>query len=173
MDTDLAWEIHDQIMDEYFQLREEKRHGMTLSEAKRIELEAKRMRAEAMRLNAQTRAFKEMKEAIPKDKLSQVAVQVFHVRGLEEVTGQNLGDFLPPTEKTYSATEAGNRLGVTSKKIGSLANKNNLKTEEYGVFVMDKSRYSQKEMPVFRYNEKGVQKLKELLKEEKDLVCKP
>lgn len=25
MDTDLAWEIHDQIMDEYFQLREEKR----------------------------------------------------------------------------------------------------------------------------------------------------
>ena len=30
MDTDLAWEIHDNIMDEYFQLREKKQAGMIL-----------------------------------------------------------------------------------------------------------------------------------------------
>lgn len=30
MDTDLAWEIHDNIMDEYFQLREKKQTGMIL-----------------------------------------------------------------------------------------------------------------------------------------------
>lgn len=30
MDTDLAWEIHDNIMDEYFQLKEEKQTGMVL-----------------------------------------------------------------------------------------------------------------------------------------------
>ena len=28
MDTDLAWEIHDKLIDEYFQLREEKKHGI-------------------------------------------------------------------------------------------------------------------------------------------------
>lgn len=30
MDTDLAWEIHDSIMDEYFQLREEKQTGIII-----------------------------------------------------------------------------------------------------------------------------------------------
>ena len=30
MDTDLAWEIHDNIMDEYFQLREEKQTGLIM-----------------------------------------------------------------------------------------------------------------------------------------------
>ena len=39
-------------------------------------------------------------------------------------------------------------------------------TEEYGVFVMDKSRYSSKEVTSFRYNEKGKAKIREILKEQ-------
>lgn len=42
--------------------------------------------------------------------------------------------------RTYSATETGERLGITAHKVGLLANKNNLDTDEYGVWVHDKSQ---------------------------------
>ena len=33
-------------------------------------------------------------------------------------------------------------LGISANKVGSLANKHNLKTDEYGKLFHDKSRYS-------------------------------
>lgn len=168
MDTDLAWEVHDKLIDEYFELREEKGKGLPHSEAQKIELKAKAMRAEAMRLNARTRAFKEIKDSIPRNQLSEIALRVFDIKGMESVTGENLGDYLPKTEKTYSATETGNRLGITSNKVGKLANQYGIKTDEFGIVVMDKSPYSPKTVPSFRYNEKGVQKIKELLRQEEE-----
>lgn len=168
MDTDLAWEVHDKLVDEYFLLREEKeKQQLSSTEAQEIELKAKAMRAEAMRLNARTRAFKEIKTSIPRDQLSEVALKVFDLKGTETLTGAELGNFLPPVEKTYSATEIGNRLGITSNKVGKLANLHGLKTEEYGITVMDKSPYSSKNVPSFRYYESGVQKIKEILDKEK------
>lgn len=136
---------------------------MTYTEAEEIELKAKAMRAEAMRLNARTRAFKEIKTSIPRDQLSEVALKVFDLKGAETLTGEDMGDYLPPVKKTYSATEVGNRLGITSNKVGKLANLHGLKTEEYGITVMDKSPYSSKNVPSFRYYENAVQKLKEIL----------
>lgn len=59
-------------------------------------------------------------------------------------------------EKTYSATEVGSILGISSNKIGSIANKCGLKTPEYGQYVLDKSRYSAKQVETFRYNQKGI-----------------
>lgn len=66
-------------------------------------------------------------------------------------------------QKTYSATEIGNMLGVSANRIGTLANKNNLKTEEYGKKFYDKSRYSNKEVETFRYYDNAIQKFKELI----------
>ena len=56
-------------------------------------------------------------------------------------------------EKTYSATEIGNIIGISANKVGMIANANNLKTEEYGKIFYDKSRYSNKEVETFRYYE--------------------
>ena len=53
-------------------------------------------------------------------------------------------------------------LGISAVKVGRLANANGLKTAEYGVYVMDKSKYSTKEVENFRYNDKGVKALQEL-----------
>ena len=53
-------------------------------------------------------------------------------------------------------------LGISAVMVGKLANSNGLKTEEYGIFVMDKSKYSAKEVSSFRYNEKGVKALQAL-----------
>lgn len=54
-------------------------------------------------------------------------------------------------EKTYSAGEIGEMLGVSGNKVGRLANEHNLKTEKYGKLFHDKSKYSNKEVETFRY----------------------
>ena len=96
-------------------------------------------------------------------KLSPVAVETLGNKAVESITGANLGEYLPEVPKTYSATEVANAFGVTAAKVGKLVNANGLKTDEYGITVMDKSRYSSKEVPNFRYNEKGKQAIGKLL----------
>lgn len=157
---DLAWDVQRQLVNTYFRVAIQ-------SKADTINLSIKQKRAEAMFMNAQARLINaETRRLVilQKEKgLSQVAVDALTVKAMECITGQNLGDNLPKTEKTYSASEVGNALGISANKVGKIANANGLKTEEYGVFVMDKSRYSSKEVTSFRYNEKGKQKIKELI----------
>ena len=133
------------------------------AEIKMRELRVKEMNAQARLLNAETRRLKILQA---ERGLSQVAIDTAAVKAAEEITGQDLGDYLPKTGKTYSASEVGNALGISANKVGKIANAYGLKTEEYGVFVMDKSRYSSKEVTSFRYNEKGKAKIREILKEQ-------
>lgn len=69
---------------------------------------------------------------------------------------------LPETEKTYSAGEIGKMLGISAVRVGKITNANGLKTEKYGKLFADKSRYSNKEVETFRYNEDGVAEIKRL-----------
>ena len=133
------------------------------AEYKARELRIREMNAQARLINAETRRL----TVLQKEKgLSQVAVDTLAVKAVERVTGKDLGDYLPQVEKTYSASEIGNALGITAAKVGRLANAHGLKTDEYGITVMDKSRYSSKEVASFRYNEKGKAKLREILEGE-------
>ena len=133
------------------------------AEYKTRELRIREMNAQARLINAETRRL----TVLQKGKgLSQVAVDTLAVKAVERVTGKDLGDYLPQVEKTYSASEIGNALGITAAKVGRLANAHGLKTDEYGITVMDKSRYSSKEVASFRYNEKGKAKLREILEGE-------
>ena len=130
------------------------------AELKARELRVKEMNAQARLINAETRRLL----ILQKEKgLSKVAVDALAVRAMEDVTGKDLGDYLPRTEKTYSASEIGNALGISAAKVGKIANAYGLKTDEYGITVMDKSRYSSKEVAAFRYNEHGKRKIKEIL----------
>lgn len=160
---DLAWDVQRQLVNTYFRVAIQ-------SKADTINLSIKQKRAEAMFMNAQARLINaETRRLVilQKEKgLSQVAVDALTIKAMECITGQNLGDNLPKTEKTYSASEVGNALGISANKVGKIANANGLKTEEYGVFVLDKSRYSSKEVTSFRYNEKGKAKIREILKEQ-------
>ena len=132
------------------------------AEYKARELRIKEMNAQARLINAETRRL----TLIGKQHgLSEVAVDTLAVKAVERVTGKDLGDYLPRTEKTYSASEVGNALGVSAVKVGKIANAHGLKTEEYGITVLDKSRYSAKEVTSFRYNEKGKAKIAEIIKE--------
>ena len=72
---------------------------------------------------------------------------------------------LPSSEKrTFSATEIGEKLGISANKVGTLANTHGLKTDEFGKFVWDRSPYSAKQVEAFRYYENVIPMLEGILK---------
>lgn len=85
-----------------------------------------------------------------------------------ELTGGEAVLPLPPVqERTYSAAEVGKILGgISANMVGRTANKNGLKTPEYGLEVWDKSPHSSKQVPVWRYNEKAVARIRDILRGE-------
>lgn len=153
---DLAWDVQRQLVNSYFGV-EQKKADDTL----KIQIQQERSRA--MLLNAQYRMLKLLMGKPELQKLSPVAVETLGIKATESIINANLGEYLPEVEKTYSATEVGNALGITAAKVGKIANAHGLKTDEYGITVMDKSRYSSKEVPSFRYNERGKAKIREIL----------
>lgn len=67
------------------------------------------------------------------------------------------------TQHHYSATEIGEMFGISKQAIGNLANTYGMKTDEYGAWYHDKSPYSAKEVDVFKYNDRAVQRFRDLL----------
>lgn len=126
------------------------------------ELQIKKQRAEAMLLNARTRQAKLILEMQENKTLSPVAVELLGINALEVLTDKNT-NYRPAVDKTYTATEIGKELGISANMVGRIANKHNLKTDQYGIEVLDKSPHSNKQVSSFRYNEKGKQRIKELV----------
>ena len=68
---------------------------------------------------------------------------------------------LPRTEKHYTATQIGKMLGISRNSVGRVANLFGLKTEQNGQWVLDKADNCDKQVEVFRYNQAGVDAVKE------------
>lgn len=153
---DLAWDVQRQLVNSYFKVEKSKADDT-------LKIQIQQERSRAMLLNAQYRMLKLLIGKPELQKLSPVAVETLGIKATESIINANLGEYLPEVEKTYSATEVGNALGITAAKVGKIANAHGLKTDEYGITVMDKSRYSSKEVPSFRYNERGKAKIREIL----------
>ena len=90
--------------------------------------------------------------------------QVLDSYATKELTGEYLIPLPEQSEKTYSATDIGKRLGISANMVGKIANKHNLKTTEYGGLFVDKSRYSNKEVETFRYYDTVMPVIAELVK---------
>ena len=139
------------------------RKGQTVlvSPDKLQELEIKRMNAEARLINAKVRQAKLILQSKDGKNLSPVSVELLNINALEVLAGKNL-NYRPEVEKTYSAKEIAAETGLSANMIGRIATAHGLKTEEYGITVLDKSPHSAKQVASFRYNEKGRAKLIEL-----------
>ena len=88
---------------------------------------------------------------------------ILTVKAAEMLTGEQL-DMLPKIEqKMYYAGEIADMLGTSAQKIGLLANKNGMKTKEYGEWYKDKAKNANKEVDVFKYNSKAIDRFRELL----------
>lgn len=120
------------------------------------------VRAKAMLLNAKSRMLAAASKAVSNFNLSPVALETLGITMIEEYAGVKTG-YRPPVEKTYTATELGQMFGVSANMIGRIAKEHGLKTEQYGITVLDKGRNSDKQVPCFRYNEAGKQRIAELI----------
>lgn len=90
--------------------------------------------------------------------------QVLQAHATKELTGEYLLPLPYIGEKTYSAQEIGEKLGISANKVGMLANRNHLKTKQYGTWVNDVAKNCPgKEAPSFRYYESVVPVLKTII----------
>lgn len=119
-------------------------------------------RDKAMLKNAQARSAKLWLE-IAKNTGIQTYKDVCNAYAAKELAGEDVLPLPKVQEKTYSATDIGEMLGVSKSRIGALANKNNMKCDEYGSWFHDKSPYSGKEVEAFRYNSRAIEKFRSLL----------
>lgn len=122
------------------------------------ELQLRRMNV--MEQNAAIRRAKVLL-AIGKASLIDKYEQICQCKAAELVAGEQILP-MPKTRKTYSATEIGEKLGVSANKIGRLANKHNLKTDKYGELCGDITS-SGRQVQNFYYYEEAIEKFKELL----------
>lgn len=76
------------------------------------------------------------------------------------------------TDKWYTATDIGSIIGISAQKVGRIANKYSIKPPEgesnqYGRWIMSKSKYSAREVPSFIYSCNGL----EWFREKKDVIA--
>ena len=90
--------------------------------------------------------------------------QILQAQASAIVAGKPLLPLPEVEQKTYSAEEIGKMLGISANMVGRLAKQHNLKTEQYGKWYHDKSKYSCKEVESFRYYESVIPELEKVLR---------
>ena len=158
LDDNKAWDIYDQLVDNYFNMRVAiKNNEPSLVQQRRLQI---------MEDNAATRKASIMyKIAMATE--SNSSRQSLLAQAAKELTGEMTIPVMK--HKEYNATEIGKLLGITSNKVGRIANELGLKADqpgqnEYGRWSNSKSKYSDKEVPQWLYFEKGFQAIKEYLR---------
>lgn len=126
--------------------------------AKRLEIQA--INANARMMKAKAEQAKMLLEFAKLNLSAESKTLLANEAGMI-ITGKQILP-LPKTEKTYSAGEVGTMLGVSANKIGRMANALGMKTDEYGMTVLDTAQNG-KQIPTFRYNQTGIDKLRDYL----------
>lgn len=122
------------------------------------------MMAETRRRNAQIQEARIYTELAKRYK-GTTYEQVLNAHATKSLSGEYLLPLPEAGERLMSAEEIGAKLGISANMVGRLTNQHHLKTEQYGEWFHDKARYSDKQVPSFRYKECVVDKLREILAE--------
>lgn len=159
LEDDKAWEIYDELVDNYFNMRE------AIKTDSAIGLKGKRLAI--MEENAKTKQAQLLFKVASGTASNSARERIFaHIA--TELTGEK---FIPEIqEKEFSAKEVGDELGITANKVGRIANILDLKAEQpgqnqFGRWAMSKSQYSNKEVAQWLYYQAGVNKIAEFLRE--------
>lgn len=144
----LAWAVQRQLVNTYFRVAQDT--------TKSVLAEAKLRNSRAREASVWLKIAKEIPVPVYREICAHYASTALagkEVLPLPETAG-----------RTYTATEVGKMLGgISAKKIGETANSYHLKTPEYGVRVCDKAKHCEKQVESWRYNERGIARLRELL----------
>lgn len=159
LEDDTAWDIYDELVDNYFNMRQAiKADNKALVANKRLAI---------MEENAKTRKAN-LLHKIAMATESQSSAQSILALAAKELTGEMTIPVMK--RKEYSATEVGEKLGISAQKVGKIANQLGIKAEQpgqnrFGRWANSKSRYSDKEVAQWLYYQAGVNKIAEFLRE--------
>ena len=91
------------------------------------------------------------------------ALETFLVTTVENIIGVEI-PYRPLIEqRTYSAKELGDVLGISANKVGRIANAHGLKTDEFGMLYLSKSQHGPKQVETWRYYDCAIDKFKSIL----------
>ena len=124
--------------------------------------EAQKRNIEIRERYSKVKMAEALKSLIPLAK-SETYKEILVAESAKVLTGKEL---LPPIEmkeRTLTAKEMADILGITPNRVGIIANKFNLKTENNGCWIHDKAKYCNKEVPNFRYYEKAIDEFKKYI----------
>ena len=150
MDDDKAWDIYDELVDNYFNMR------VAIKENKPAIVNQERLAI--MKDNSATRRASVLyKIAMATESTS--SKEALLAKAAEVLTGEMT---IPVMKiKYYSAGEVGKKLSISAQKVGRIANKLGLKAKQpgqnkYGRWANSKSQYSDKEVPQWLYTQEGM-----------------
>jgi len=112
--------------------------------------------------NSRVRLSNQFLKLAKVDTLSTEYKNILVSKAAEALTGFALIPLPQSEQKMYSATEIGEMFGVSAQKIGRVSNEHGMKTEEYGGYYRTKSQHCCKEVDSFVYNDKAVEKFREI-----------
>lgn len=118
---------------------------------------------EIKEINARVRLSNQFLKIAKIDTLSAESRNILAAKAAEVLAGTELIPKPNFDQKTYSAAEVGKMFGVTAQKIGRISNEHNMKISEYGAWYRSKSEYSEREVDTFRYNDKAIERFRQIL----------
>lgn len=121
-------------------------------------------RAKTMLMNARTRQAKLWKTLA--DESTGTYREICKVYAANILAGKEVLPLPKPPKNTMTATELGEKTGLTAMNVGLLANKYNLKTAAFGQWVYDTLKNG-RQVESFRYYESAIPVIKEIAEAEK------
>ncbi|QLL77749.1 hypothetical protein GTO87_03515 [Ligilactobacillus saerimneri] len=153
LEDDKAWEIYDELVDNYFNMR------LAVKTDNKQILANKRLAI--MEANAATRQANLMYK-IAMGTSSKSIKERLLAKSAERMTGER---FTPEaTQEDYSAAEVGKMYGITAQKVGRIANELGIKADKpgqnkFGRWALSKSKYSNKEVLQWLYSKAGAEEI--------------
>ncbi|MDK0979390.1 ORF6N domain-containing protein [Clostridium perfringens] len=159
--NDKKWDVMNNLIDDYFNMRNQLSSGQA---QKQIKPNLKEKEIQTRFNNSVARKANALLKIANDPLTTKERKKALLAQATEILTGTKEIKTLPqPIKKTYSATEIGNKLGISSNKVGRLANAHNLKTPEFGMFFKQTLEKNDKEVEEFKYYENVIPVLQSLL----------
>ena len=116
-------------------------------------------------MNARTRMANMYLKLTNVDTVSTEYKNILVAKAAEVLSGKELLPLPKSVQKTYSATEIGDMFGIKAARVGSIANKNGMKTDDkkYGDYYRAIASTSGKEVDTFRYFDSAILRFEEIL----------
>lgn len=123
-------------------------------------------RTEIMLMNARSRMAQTYLKLANVDTLSSTYKTILVAKARQVLSGEELIPLPESKRKVYSAGEIGEMFGISANKVGRIANKHNLKTDQFGEYRRSKSEHSAKEIDTWVYFDTVIPVIEKILGQE-------